>query len=100
MIKKYLMPGLGWRGFGVRRHDCALELADMSASSKAATCRCTPRAKARPAGRHRWCHAFLLFAVAAGLCLQNLPTSAAQSEWASIGPDGRLGYKSFQAGDH
>jgi len=42
----------------------------------------------------------LSFALIFGLCWQNQPASGAQSEWAHLGPDSKLTYKAFQAGDH
>jgi hypothetical protein len=41
-----------------------------------------------------------ILAAVAGLVWQTLSTSAAQSEWARIGPEGTLVYKSFPGGDH
>jgi len=41
--KRRHVAALQGRNFGVRRHDCALELGDMSPSGKAATCRRTPK---------------------------------------------------------
>ena len=48
----------------------------------------------------KWIFRSLLAALATGVCLQNRAVSAAESEWARIGPDGKLTYKTFSAGDH
>lgn len=42
----------------------------------------------------------LAVSVVAVLLLREQSAFAAQSEWARLGPDGRLTYKSFQGGDH
>jgi len=58
LVKIKSHPGERWQNFGVRGHDRALELDDMSSSPKAATCRRTPKAalaltrSSRPVG-HR-----------------------------------------------
>lgn len=38
--------------------------------------------------------------LASGLYCQPQPAPAAQSEWVRVGPDGKLTYKTFAAGDH
>ncbi|MGA2868205.1 MAG: hypothetical protein ABSF34_03465 [Verrucomicrobiota bacterium] len=48
----------------------------------------------------KWIFRSLLAALATGVCLQNRAVSAAESEWARIGPDGKLTYKTFSVGDH
>jgi len=46
-----------------------------------------------------WATRLLPVAGIAGLCLQTLTASAAQSDWAHLNPDGKLAYKTLPAGD-